>query len=261
MLSLTTGFTLIELIVTIVVLGLVMIPLGLMSIEYMGSIVYSRDSGVAEGLAKLEMSKVNNLAYSDASLADGYDSTTSSYEGYPYNLRRTVNYVSGWSNNLKKVQVRVYPLGDSTNSLVNLITYVADASFGKGSEGGAVARGGESDSLVASGGSISGQNLQNVTLQNTGSSAITITGVIISFTGSGPGGSGIKLKTITMDSVVRWSGNASSGDTITLTTNFTLSAGTTYSNTGLFAFSKTLASVSSLVFIMSDGSQTSSYSW
>lgn len=125
------SFTLIELIITIVVLGIVMIPVGLMSMEYVRGIAYSRDLTVIEGLAKLEMSKINNLDYNDATLANGYNNTSTNYEDYPYDLRRTVEEIGG----IKKVQVRVYLAGDGANQLINLITYLADVSFGAGSGG------------------------------------------------------------------------------------------------------------------------------
>ncbi len=250
------GFTLIEMIITITLLGIILIPLGFMSAEYVRAIVYSRDLGVAESLAKVEMAKINNLSFSDITLADGYDNTTSNYEGYSYDLRRTADNVAGWSGDLRQVQVRVFPSGESTIHLVNLITYIANVSFGAGS-GGGTAGSGEASLLVVSGGNISGKNLQDVTLENTSSDPITITGITISFTGT----SGIKLKTITIDSLERWSGTASSGQTKTFDTNFVLSGSTIYSNTGLFEFSKNLSSVTSLVFIMNDASETSSYSW
>ncbi|MBU2043997.1 MAG: hypothetical protein KJ977_00635 [Candidatus Omnitrophica bacterium] len=250
------SFTLIESIIAIVIAVIVMIPVGLITMEYIKSIAYSRQLTVAAGLAKLEMSKVNNLAYNNATLADGYDSNTSSYEGYSQDLRREVAYVAGSNSTLKQVTVTVYE-GGSASQLVKLTTYLANVSFGSGSGGGSVGSGGQADSLAVSGGSIAGTNLQNVTLGNTGASDITITGVIISFTGT----SGIKAKTITMGASQRWSGTGNSGSTITLETNFTLSAGTTYANTGLFTFSKSLSAVSSLVFIMSDLTETSSYSW
>lgn len=251
------SFTLIELIITIVLMGILMIPLGIMSMEYMRGIVYVRDLGTAEGLGKIETAKINNLSYSDATLADGYDNTITNYEGYPYDLRRTVNYVAGWNNNLKQVQVRVYPSGNTTAFLANLITYIANVNFGAGSAGGAAATGNSADSLVVSGGSIAGMNLENVTLQNTGSTPITITAMLISFTGQ----SGIKFASVTIDGTQRWSGNASSGDSIALNTSFTLAGNTTYSNTGIFTFSKTLTSVASLILIMDDGSQSTVYSW
>ena len=249
------SFTLIELIVTIVVLGMVMVPLGFMSIEYVRSIVYSRDLGIAEGLVRLEMSKINNLDYEDATLDDGYDTTTNNYEGYSLNLNRKVDYVPDTDNNLKKVEVSVYESG-TTTQLVKLVTYVASVSFGPGSGGGAVG-GGAAASLAVSDGEIDGDVLVDVTLQNTSGDPITITGVTISFTGQ----SGIKLRTIEIDDEEKWSGNVSSGATITLDTSFTLAANTTYEEAGLFEFSKDLTSVTSLVFIMSDGSETESYSW
>ena len=257
-----SGFTLIELIMTILVLGLIMVPLGIMSIEYMRSIVYSRDLVVAEGLAKTEMSKINNLDYGDNTLEDGDDDTTSSYEGYHLDLNRKVDYVPDTDNNLKKVEVSVYESG-TTIQLVKLVSYIADVSFGSGSGGGEAVVGGMSASLAVSGGNISGANLENVTLQNTSGDPITIDGVIISFTGAGGMGGGIHLQAITMDGAERWSGppNAASGSSIVFDTNFTLAASTTYNNTGLFVFIRNLTSVTSLVFIMSDGSETDSYSW
>jgi type II secretory pathway pseudopilin PulG len=128
------AFTLIEIIITIVLVGLALIPLGIMAVEYMRGIVYSRDLGVAEGLARDELAKVNNLPFTDPTLADGYDNTTSNYGGYPYDLRRSVNYVSG-NTALKQVQIRIYPTGDLNRHLVNTITYVANVSFGAGSGG------------------------------------------------------------------------------------------------------------------------------
>ncbi len=247
------SFTLIELIITITLMGIVLIPLGLMSLEFTREIVYSRDIGRAEALAKLEIAKINNLSYADPSLAAGYDNTTANYEGYPYDLRRSVT--AGPVANLKQVQVRVYPAGNTTNFLANAITYIGNnIAFGAGSGGMAV---GEAGSLVVSGGNISGSQLQNVNLQNTDpANSITITGIIISFTGSG----GIRLQSITMDGIQRWSGSASSGATITLTSSFTLAANTTYSNPTFLTFSRTLTSVTSLVFIMQDSTQTTSYS-
>lgn len=250
------AFTLIELIMAIVILGVVLVALGVMSIQFVQGIVNSRDLGIVAGLGKTEMAKINNLSYSDPTLAVGYDNTTADYEGYPYDLRRTVT--AGPIANLKQVEVRVYPTGNLTDHLLNLITYVANVTFGAGSAGGAPAVGGGADFLAVSGGSISGSSLQNITLENTSSAPIIITGVIISFTGPNPG---IKLNTITTNGAERWSGNDSSPSTITLTSSFTLTANATYNNTGLFSFSKNLTSVDSLVFIMSDGSETPSYSW
>lgn len=136
--NLRNSFTIIEMIVVIVLLGLTLIPLGMMAMEYLRGTFYSRDLAVAEGLAKTELSKVNNVAFSDPTLADGYDNTTINYEGQPYDLRRTVTLVPGTANALKQVQVRVYPTGDLGKHLVNITTFVANVSFGAGSGGGLI---------------------------------------------------------------------------------------------------------------------------
>lgn len=126
------SFTLIELIITIVVLGIVMIPVGLMSMEYVRGIAYSHDLAVVEGLAKTEMAQINNLGYDNLPIIV---STFENYKGLPYDLERTV--VSAGSD-LKKAQVRVYPHGAPDNNLINLVTYVASVSFGSGSGGGLI---------------------------------------------------------------------------------------------------------------------------
>ncbi|MBI4335522.1 MAG: prepilin-type N-terminal cleavage/methylation domain-containing protein [Candidatus Omnitrophica bacterium] len=247
------GFTLVEIIITIVIWSVLILSVAFMAKEHIIGAQAAADISVAYNLARLEMSKVNSLTYSDATLADGYNNTTTGYEAYRYDLNRTVNYVSGSGNNIKKVAVTVYEPG-SSRRLAGLVTYIADVSSGPGSGGGSA---GEADSLAVSGGSVSGKNLEDITLINTSLSAITITGVTISFTGQG----GIKLQKITMDGTERWEGNESSGGTVTLDTAFTLQANTTYTNTGLFEFKKNLTSVTGLVFIMSDGTETGGYTW
>jgi len=251
---LKSGLTLIELIMAIVLIGIIMVPAGLMCGEYIRGLAYSEDLGVAEGLAMTEMAKINNLAYGHATLADGYDNTTSSYEGYDLDLRREVDYVAGSSNNLKKVVVTVYE-GGTVSTLVSLTTYVADVTFGSGSGGGGLA-GGDADSLVISGGSISGKTLQNITLENLSGDPVTITGATATFTGPG----GIKVTEIEMDSLQRWSGNKASPASITLDTNFELSADTEYSDTCDFTFSKNLTSAT-ISFTASDASTTEDYTW
>lgn len=250
------SFTLIELIVTMVIIGILLVPLGVMIGQFTQSIPYSRDLGASSELVKTEMAKINNLAYNDSTLAVGYDVVTSNYQGYPYDLRRTVS--AGPIAGSKQVQVRVFSPGNTANPITNSLAYLASSvTFGADSSGGTPRAANQAASLVVSGGSISGKNLINVSLQNTSASPITITGIIITFSGAG----GIRLNTITMNSIVRWSGSATSPSTITLTSSFTLAANTTYSNPTLLAFSKNLSAVSSLIFVMGDASQTSSYSW
>lgn len=132
------SFTLIEIIITIVLVGLALIPLSIMALEYVRGTFYSRDLGVVEGLAKDELSKVNSLSFNDPTLADGYNNITGNYQGYPFDLQRSVNIVPGMNNALKQVQVRIYPAGDLSRQLINITTFVASTSFGPGSGGNVV---------------------------------------------------------------------------------------------------------------------------
>jgi len=250
------GFTLIELVITILIISLFVAGIAMIMQQIAVDLVISGDTVKALGLARLEMSKINNLSYSDPTLSHPYNVTTSNYEGSVYDLNRRVRYVVGTSKNLKKVTVSVYPSGTS-DILSSLTTYVADIDFGPGSGGNTPGGATEADLLSVTGGSISTTLLQNVTLTNTSTdSTITITGVTVTFTGQ----SGIKLNTIRMNGVDRWSGTASSGSTITLTSSFILAIDTTYSNTARFTFSKNLSSAT-IVFNMSDGSSATAYSW
>jgi len=155
------GFTLIEIIVAITIISIFVAVIALMLQDIILGVGFSSDTIRALNLARLELSKVNNLSFTDATLEDGDDDTTSNYEGYPYDLRREVDIVAGTSNNLKKVLVTVYGTG-TTDQLVKLATYVADVNFGPGSGGSGASTGGDADSLGVSGGSISGYFLQNI---------------------------------------------------------------------------------------------------
>jgi len=245
------GFTLVELVVTILIVSMFVAGIAMIMQQVVVGLAFSGDSVKALSLARLEMSKVNNLVYLlDSTLADGYDFTTTNYDGSVYDLNRTVDYVADTSNKLKEVNVSVYPTG-TTDILISLTTYVA--AWHSGSGGGGVA----ADSLSVSGGTVKKKDLKDVTLTNTSTdSTITITGVTITFTGA----SNITLKKIRMNGTDRWTGTENSGSTITLTSSFTLAIDTNYKKTAKFAFSKNLSSAT-VVFNMSDGSSTTAYSW
>ena len=248
------SFTLIELIMTFVVVGIVMVPLGLMCGEYIRGVVYSEDLTIGESLAMTELAKVNNLSYSDATLEDGDDDTYSNYEGYDINIRREVDYVAGTSNNLKKVVVTAYEATTSAE-LLNLVTYIADVPFGPGSSGSDANIIGEASFLAVTGGAISAKTLRNIDMENTSTvDDITIDQVTVSWGGSNT------LTTIIIDGVTRWSGSLSTSGTTIDITDFTLTAGTSYDNTGRLTFSSNLSSAT-LVFIMMDTSESAEYSW
>jgi len=255
-----SGFTLIELIMTMILIGVIMVPLGLMCNEYIHSIIFSRDAGVAEALAKLEMAKINNLSYSDATLVDGYDNTASNYEGYNIDLRREIDYVAGSSNNLKKAVLTLYE-GGTSSELAQVASYIADVSFGAGSGGGGVGSEDEAGSLSVTGGSISAKRLRNINLENTSATDdITISEITVSWTNSNPS-KPASLTSIDFEGGVdEWSGSESSSGTTIDITDFTLTAATTYNNSGVFTFSQNISSVT-LTFIMSDGSSTAAIVW
>lgn len=246
------AYTLIELIIAIVLLSIAMLGIALLFMEDTRASVYSRNLIQAENLARLEAAKVENTAFGSATLADGYNNTTAAYESYPLDLNRRVAMVAGTNNKLKKVTISLYPTG-ATDTIVQVITYKANVVYGKGSGGGAAAIG---IALDISGGSISGENLSGIAMENTGSGEITVAKVRVTFTGA----SGIKLSTITMDGAEKWSGSKSSGSEITLTAPFVMSGSTSYSNCS-FGFSKAVSTVTVNYYELSDGDQSNSYSW
>lgn len=249
------GYTLIELIIAIVVLSIAVLGIALLFMEDTKASVYSKNLIQAENLARLETTKVENIAFGHTTLADGYTNTTTAYEGYPLDLNRQVAIVPGTSNNLKKVTISIYPTG-TTDTIVKVIAYKASVVYGNGSGGGGVGGWDEADDLSVTGGSIKKKQLKNITMENTGSEEIEVTKVKVTFTGA----SGIKLKKIKMNNDEVWSGNASSGTVITLDEEFEMDEGESYSK-GSFEFSKNVSTVIVDYYELSDGSQSDPYSW
>ncbi len=122
------GFSLVELIMTIVVISIVAIPVSLLLTEHIRSVVYSQDITVALNLARMEMEKVNNLSYASISSA-----SYANYSGYAYDVTRTVTYAqgnAGSAESLKKIIVEVKKAGSAT-VITTLTTYLAkNVSFG-----------------------------------------------------------------------------------------------------------------------------------
>ena len=122
------GFSLVELIMTIVVISIVAIPVSLLLTEHIRSVVYSQDITVALNLARMEMEKVNNLSYASISIA-----SYANYSGYAYDVTRTVTYAQGnvgSAESLKKIIVEVKKAGSAT-VITTLTTYLAkNVSFG-----------------------------------------------------------------------------------------------------------------------------------
>lgn len=121
------AFTLIELIMTIIVVGIAAIPLSLSISQHAESVFYSQDLTTAISLARFEMEKVNNMGYTSIVSANPI------YPGYNYDLTRIVTYAQGndaSSESLKKIIVTVTKSG-SSEALGSLITYIAkNVSYG-----------------------------------------------------------------------------------------------------------------------------------
>jgi len=116
------SFTFIEIIMTVVILGVIAAAVGRFAIELAISSSRSKEYTTAMNLARMEMEVVNNLAYANITSL-----TTNSYDNYPFTVVRTVSYVFGddlSAESLKQVLVQVRKDG-STDNLATLHTYIA----------------------------------------------------------------------------------------------------------------------------------------
>lgn len=107
---------------TIVVVGLIAVPLSISLVEQVQGVTQSADYTAALNLARFEMERVNNLAYHSIS-KDSF----SNYQGYAYDIDRSVTYVegnAGSAESLKQITVDVKK-ADSATVLVSLVTYIA----------------------------------------------------------------------------------------------------------------------------------------
>ncbi len=117
-----SGFSLVELIMTIVVMSIVSVPLSLLIGAHLESVFVSEDEAMAQNLARFEMEKVNNMNYANVTSAN-----FPNYQGYQYDLVRTVSYVQGngaTAESLKKITVDVTK-SNGTKVIAGLITYLA----------------------------------------------------------------------------------------------------------------------------------------
>lgn len=253
------GFTLVEMIITIVILAIMMIPAALVALEYVRSMEYADSLTMAANLGRMEMGIVNSLSYFDPTLDFNYSALTTNYAGYNFDVRRMVG-----STGIKKVSVIVYPRG-SAKKLIELVTYVTAKSYGPGSAGGAL--GEEAGSFLASGGVLWVNQLSNVTLQNTRATGnITMKGVVIT---SWWTGLPIEVNSIVMGGEERiGSGSVTlpmgTPTLIYFQRNFIMNSNTSYSGAdgGQFAFSISDFTWSVKVkFVFYDGSQSPEYTW
>lgn len=248
------GFTLIEILVTMVIMAFIMIPVGLIVNEHARSVVRGNMLTTALELAQRELGIVNNMAYSSIPLTDTYQN---SYAGYPFDLRRTVTYVSGSNNYLKSVRVRVYPRGSTTDQLTDAVTYVRDVSYGSGAGGGA--EGDEVDSFSSSGGRANRSNVNNITTSNTRATGnITMTGITITSS------VGMTLTQVTLGGSRRYTGTlslpAGVARTVPFQYNFFMNSGTSYTG-GTLTHSNQNRYTWTVRYLFYDGTQSGTYTY
>lgn len=113
---------------TIVILGIVAVPLSLLLSQHVESLFLSEDLVMARQLARCDMEKVNNLAF-----ANIINANVTMYEGYPYDVGRSVSYSQGNATSpesLKKITVDVRRTQKAA-VLTSLSTYIArNAAYG-----------------------------------------------------------------------------------------------------------------------------------
>jgi len=116
------GFTLIELIMTMVVVSIIAVPLALFLGQHVTSVVQSEDYTMAADLARREMERVKNMAY-----ANVVSASFPNYQGYNYDIIRTISFAQGTAltpESLKQVRVDVRKSGSAT-VIFSLVTYLA----------------------------------------------------------------------------------------------------------------------------------------
>ena len=86
------AFMLIELMMTIVVVGIIAIPISITLSQQIQSVFTSQDLSMANNLARFDLAQMNNTTYTSIVSAN-----VSNYQGYSYDLTRTVTFVNGTS--------------------------------------------------------------------------------------------------------------------------------------------------------------------
>lgn len=113
------GFTLIELVMTIIIVGIIGIPLSLLLSQFLVSFSFNEDLVYATQLGRWELEKTAATAFEDI------DSRfLPQYQGYGYDVDREVSYIYGNDaspEGLKQIIVKVYPHG-KTKALVEFMT-------------------------------------------------------------------------------------------------------------------------------------------
>jgi len=113
------AWTLFELIMAIIVIGIVSVPLSMLIFQHFDSSFLVDDLTNGYHLAQLEMETVKNIIYTDLSIGT---TNTANYRGYPYDLRRIVSFIANNPpDSLKEITVEIRKAGD-TDVIIRLIT-------------------------------------------------------------------------------------------------------------------------------------------
>jgi len=257
------GFTLIEVIVTILVAAIAIIPASLICMKAVQAAAEGDAWTMASNLARRELGIVSALPFTDASLNVGTYSFPG-YLGYKYDLTRVVSVVAG-TGNLKQVAVNVYPAG-STSKCLELDTYVINnVTTGLGTGGGSVSP--EGNYLTASTGTYSNiTHTWTITSMTNSSANGAITIMQVSIWRSA--GASFNLTSATMDATTVWTGSLTIPTSQPVSPNVVLTAsciigpsGTVTSNTFVFNASINTGQTIYIKYRMYDGTDSATFSY
>ena len=123
------SFTLIELVMTIVVVGILALPISVTLSQHVQSVFDSQNYTVALDLARFKMEEFINTAYAGITVG----TTVSNYSGYPfYAVTSVVTLVTETlpgTETYKIISISVAKTGSLT-PLITLKTYIANATWG-----------------------------------------------------------------------------------------------------------------------------------
>lgn len=111
------GFTIIEIIITIVIAGILLPVVANSYRQITESVIMSSDISKAISLSEREFAVANSISYTDPTLAGGYNNLSSNYLSSGYDVRRQVEYAAGTdlsTQSLKKITVTVYRSGSAS---------------------------------------------------------------------------------------------------------------------------------------------------
>ena len=127
------GFTLIELIVSIVIAGIILISFAASYRQIISGLIYDSDLSKAIALSQLEFSIANSISYADATLAGGYNNLSVNYQGSGYDVRRQVSYDFGsdvTAQSLKRITITVYRTGSASPIMSTVTLRAKNVTYG-----------------------------------------------------------------------------------------------------------------------------------